>query len=239
MIKLLPLYKPISSVNELSELVLNKGQKMTFQAFADEFGVVKRSYLSKKQRDSFCAEADIFADKLFENNKNDFAGIIMSSLCKLTEFFPDKLEQFAQKGYKIAKANGDCVHMMARLNDLRKIYYRRPDKVNQYVQVLYKQEMCLKELSKNYDNAIASFKTINRKVALKKDYEQMLGHVQVEIGKLTKRKHPEQARSRLISAREIFDKRGNTKNVNYIDMLISEIDADMSYNGFYSNRNII
>lgn len=222
--KLLPYYQP-TQLERFSTFVLGNQNQMSPQVFAEEFGKIQRLYLIEKQKDLFCSEADKLAGQLVEHKNNDFAGIIMSALCKLTQFFPEKQEPFAIKGYEIAKANGDSIHMMARLNDLRKIYYRRPEKLYQYIQVLYKQEKCLKELTRNYDNAVNSYQSVTRQAAKQRDYEQMLAHVQTEIGKITKRKHPHDAKAKLLSAREIFEQRGNHKNVEYINMLLNEIEA--------------
>ena len=209
--KLLPYYPP-TKLEQFSRFVFDNQNQISPRIFAEEFGKIERQYLIEKQKDLFCSEADRFAGQLAEHENNDFAGIIMSALCKLTQLFPEKQEPFAIKGYKIAKANGDPIHMMARLNDLR-----------------YKAlEKCLKELTKNYANAIKSYKSVTRQAAKQRDYEQMLAHVQTEIGKITKRKHPHDARAKLLSAREIFKQHGNTKNVKYINMLLSEIEAAIS-----------
>lgn len=61
-------------------------------------------------------------------------------------------------------------------------------------------------------------------LASRTDYENMLAYVQTEIGKLTRKKHPQDAYNKLINAREIFEKRGNYQSVGYIDMLISKIN---------------
>lgn len=208
-------------------LAQSKGQ-ISPQTFADEFSKIRRNYLSSSQRDTFCSEADILATKMIEENNTDFAGIILSSLCKLTQYLPEQLEHFALKGLQVAKSNKDTVHIMARLNDLRKIYYRRPDKLYEYIQVLYQQEKCLKELTRNYDQAIGSFHSLSRIAAQKRDYDLMLAHVQTEIGKLTKRKHPQDAQAKLISARQTFETRGYKQNVEYIDMLLNEINNSFS-----------
>ena len=221
--KLLPQYTPLASFKAFSSFVLENQRRMTPQCFAQELGNIQKSYMRAKQRDLFCSEADMLADKLSEQKNNDFAGIIISAICKLTQFFPEQLEPFAQKGFIIAKANGDFIHMMSRLNDLRKIYYRNPNKLYKYLQVLYEQEKCLKVLSNNYDTAVNSYRTVNRHAANRVDYAQMLAHVQTELGKLIKRKHPEEAKEKLLSAREIFNSRGNTQHLGYINMLLREI----------------
>lgn len=221
--KLLPKYEPISSLEKFSSLILNNPKKMSPQSFAYELSQLQKHYLKSKQRDLFCSEAGILADKLAEQNNHDFAGIIISALCKLTQFFPEQLEPFAIKGFHIAKANGDYIHMMARLNDLRKIYFRRPEKLREYLKILYKQEKCLKELTCHYTESVDSYKTLGRSAADKKQYIQMLAHIQTEIAKLTKRKHPQEARTKLLSARELFNSQGNHQHLEYINMLLSEI----------------
>lgn len=204
----------------------NRGQ-VSPQTFAEEFGKIQRQYFAAKQKDTFCQEAEALASQMVQEENTDFAGIILSSLCKIVQYLPELLEHFAIKGYEVAKSKGDTLHMMARLNDLRKVYYRRPEKLYQYIQVLYKQEKCLKELTRNYDKAVGSYQTVSRQAAQKRDYELMLAHVQTEIGKITKRKHPFDAQSKLLSARETFETRGYSKNVDYIDMLLNEINNSL------------
>ena len=200
---------------------------MSAKSFSKDFGKYEKGYLKIRAEDEFCRQADDLATKLVEQNNTDFAGIIMSSLCKLTEFIPAQLEKFALRGYEIAKANGDHVHMMARLNNLRKVYMNRPEKLYDYIQVLYKQEKCLKQLTRQYEVSAKSYNSVFRKVASKRDYEMMLAYVQTEIGKLTKKKFPQDARAKLLSAREIFAQRGNKQSVNYINMLLKEIKIQL------------
>lgn len=222
--RLLPQKSLVTELDIFSRFITNNGEKISTQTFSEEFGKIQRTYLKDKKRDIFCLEADKFSDNLVNQNNLDFAGIVMSALCKLTQYILEQLEKFAQKGYEIAKSNNDCLHMMARLNDLRRIYFRNPEKLYNYIQVLLKQEKCLNELTTNYDKTAETFRSITRKPASKKEYERMLAHVQTELGKLIKKRHPHQAQAKLISAREIFEKQGNYQHLDYIDMLLSEID---------------
>lgn len=198
---------------------------ITPKVFSEEFGKIQKQFLIAKQKDMFCKEADLLARDLVKDEKIDFAGIVLSALCKLTQFIPDQLEKYATKGLRVAEMNNDPIHMMARLNDLRNLYFRKPDKLHQYLGVLHKQEQCLKEIIGNYCGALESFHTVQRHPAPKKDYELMLAHIQTEISKITKRKHPQEAKERLIEARQTFEKRGYHKNIDYIDMLLNEIEV--------------
>ena len=214
----------VTEFRRFSDFVLANNKKLTPHVFSSEYSKVKRGFLAGNTRDQFCSEAEQFATRLAEQKSNDFAGIVYSDLCKLSEFTPKALEKYAFQGYEAARANGDYIHMMARLNDLRKIYMHRPEKLYDYIQVLYKQEKCLKQLARHYDSAVDTFQSVSRKPAKKEDYEQMLAYVQTEIGKLTKKKHPNDAHRKLLSARDIFEHYQNVPSIKYIDMLLKEIE---------------
>lgn len=222
---------PSPSIDTLSRYVFDNAKNITPRSFSKSFGEVRHSYLSKGKVDEFYSEASNFAKDLSKQENNDFAGIVISSLSKVDNVLPSAAEKIAIQGYEIAKSNGDYVHMMARLNDLRKLYTRNPNRLYDYVNVLYKQEKCLKYLTKHYDSAVAKYKTVTREAATQEDYEQMLAYVQTEIAKLTKNKHPNDAMRKLLSAREIFQQSGNDRSLSYIDMLINEIKQMPRYKG--------
>lgn len=215
--------KLIPYFNQFSEFVIKNQRRMTPGNFSEELGYVQQDFINAGRRRLFCLEADQLAQNLVKSKNKDFPGIIYSALCKLTENFPAQLEYFAQKGYEVAKNNGDYVHMMARLNDLRKVYMNRPEKLYDYIQVLYKQEKCLKKLTNHYDSAVQTFQSVSRKPAPREEYRKMLAYIQTEIGKLTKKKHPHDAEKKLNNAKQIFQDNGDYKSVNYIDMLLFEI----------------
>lgn len=209
-----------------SDFILANRKSVSPRVFSEHYS----TFVKKMKPDEFCSESEKLATALTKHNENGFAGIIYSTLCKVTEFIPNELEKFALKGYEVAQSNGDYVHMMARLNNLRKVYNGRPEKLYNYVQTLYKQEKCLKQLTRHYDECIQDFQSVIRQPASQEQYEQMLAYVQTEIGKLTRKKHPNDALNKLMSARHIFEKQNNTRSVNYINMLISEIQATQRLN---------
>lgn len=209
-----------------SEFILANKKSVSPRVFSQQYS----PFVRIMKRDEFCTESEKLATALTKENENGFAGIIYSTLCKVTEFFPNELEKFALKGYEIAQSNGDYVHMMARLNNLRKVYDGRPEKLYDYVQTLYKQEKCLKQLTRHYDECVRDFQSVIREPATLEQYEGMLAYVQTEIGKLTKKKHPNDALNKLLSARHIFEKQNNIRSVNYIDMLIGEIRTPQRLN---------
>ena len=221
------LQKPpfISDIKQFGKYIVSHKKGVTLDFFAQEFGKLRTLYERNHQEDYFCQQADILADKLVQRDRLDFAGIVMSTLCKVNEYFPHNLEYFAQKGYDISRMNGDYVHMMARLNDLRKIYSKKPDRLLEYLDVLYEQERCLKHVTMNYRDSVASYRTISRKASPRQSYEMMLAFIQTEIAKLTRRKHPESAMYKLQSAMRIFEKNQSYDNANYTELLMRKIEA--------------
>jgi len=206
-----------------SEFVLANRKEFSPRVFSQHYS----PFIKAMKRDEFCAESEKLALALTKENENEFAGIIYSALCKAAEFFPKELEKFAIRGYQAAEANGDYVHMMARLNNLRKIYIDNPERLYDYIQTLFKQEKCLKHITRNYDDCVKSYQSIIREPATREQYQSMLAYIQTEIAKLTRRKHPEGAIYKLMSARNIFEKQNNKQSLNYVNMLISEIETTL------------
>lgn len=221
-----------------TDFIQQNRQNLTPQKFSKKFIKLQNSISNRQEQDLFFLESDKLAQTFVEQKEGDIASIIYSTLCRMTEFIPNQLERFAQKGYEVAKTKGDNIHMMARLNNLRKVYYRRPDKLKQYLNVLYNQEACLANITQNYEQTVSGYQSLIRKPATREQYEQMLAHVQTEIAKLTKRKHPQEALEKLLSAREIFQQRGNNQSVSYIDMLIKETECLLSENNILRQRYI-
>ncbi len=215
------------NVDKFGKYILKNKNNISHRNFAYEFGKLQQNYVKNQEKDQFCQEANLLADILMAEKEYDLAGIIISALCKLNEANPNHLEYFAQKGYYLSQMSGDYVHMMARLNDLRKTYTGCKERLYDYIQVLYKQEKCLKKLTKHYPETTTTFRTVTREIAPRENYERMLGYVQTEIGKLTRKKHPHDALRKLLSAQEIFRKNNNTNSINYIQFLINEIEKSL------------
>lgn len=215
----------IPDIKDFCKYVVANNKSVDKKFFAEELGKLRFLYERNNQGDYFCQQTDILADRLVAHNRLDFAGIIISTLCKVNEFIPCNLEYFAQKGYDISRMTGDYVHMVARLNDLRKLYNNQPNKLLNYLDVLYEQERCLKHITQYYDTSIKSYHTVHRKPAPKDTYEIMLAHIQTEIAKLTRRRYPQSAMSKLQSAVKIFEKNKSYESINYATLLMKKIEA--------------
>ncbi len=218
----------IPEVGRLADYVIQNDKYITPKFLSKEFLTMQNRY-ADRYYDSFCNDADVMARCLEKGENPELPGIIYSAMCKLTECFPSQLEYFALKGYQVAERNGDYIHMMARLNDLHKVYKNKPDKLMQYIDVLYGQERCLKNICYNYNNVITTYHSIIRKPASRESYYLILANTQTELAKLIRRRHPDQAERKLLSARNIYSRdkielpERNKASIKYIDMLLKKI----------------
>ena len=216
--------KNIVPIKNFSRYVLKNRDTISNKDFSRQLHQLRKSYgRTYHAEDTFSREADMLADELFDLNKYDFVSIIMSTLCKINRYRMDALEFFARKGLSIAEIQGDYVHMVARLNDLRNIYFNNPAYKNEYIHVLRKEENYLKIITQSYDNAKKSFCTCGHKMAPIKTYELMLAQIQADLAKYIKNSNPQEAKKKLTSALRLFNKHGVQKPVNYIAHIYVEI----------------
>ncbi len=227
-------FQHIPDFRHFSKFVLSNQRTMPLSYFASEFGNLKQVYLEANCRDYFCKNAGQLAEELVHRNNNDFASIIYSTLAKVTGRFPIELERYAIKGVDVARRNGDYIHEMARLNDLRKIYYRRQDRFQNYLDVLYSQERCLKKITSNYDEAIQRYKTLSRKPASRDSYLTMLAYIQTELSKLIWQKHPKNALSKLQCAQDIYRKNHDSASIEYVTLLMLKIKNVLQANNQFN-----
>ena len=129
----------------------------------------------------------------------------------------------------MAEVNGDYLHLMARLNNLRKVYIDRYDQLYNYINTLFAQEKCLRKTTSSYDSITQQYKTVTRKAAPKETYENMLACVRTELAKLIWKKHPHQAEQKFLDARKIFEKNGQKQSLEYIDFMLSKIRSLPTY----------
>jgi len=237
MIKVTPgIQQGLPDIKYFCQYVANAKNNVGRKFFAGEFSRIKNAYLRYGQEDTFCIESDRLADRLMEKNNFDFVGIIMSALCKINEDMPHNLEYFARKGYMASYRNGDYIHAVARLNDLRRIYMGKPEKRYEYLHILYKQEHFLQEMVHDYAGTVSAFRTIKRAAAPKGTYEQMLAYTKTEISKLTYHKNPHGAMTKLNTAMQLFRKADNTHGLNYAKLIVRNIAEDAAVK-ISRNRN--
>lgn len=172
--------------------------------------------------DVFCERASKLADGLAQSGQRDFAGMIYSNLLKLPMLKPHFREQIAKRALEVAVVQGDFVHALARLVDL-KMLYKDAGMKKQYVDILLQEEKLLKKIIKDYPSSKLRFKSVARKIQPIDTYTLKMAMTKVDIAKSIMRREPNVALTRLYAAREIFVEYNRIKEVNFVDKLIYQI----------------
>ncbi len=160
------------------------------------------------------------AEFLVSCGESSLAGITYSFLIKLNKNNAQLIEKFATKALAIAKRQHDPVHIMARANDLNKIYRITEPGSDKHIKILYEIKRALAGICKNYESTQKRYMSVSTKMKPRKQYEIMLANIKTEIGELLRFKDPKLAEEELLSAREIFTKLGYTDKIKQINKLL-------------------
>lgn len=172
--------------------------------------------------DVFCNKAVQLADSLVKGGQRDFAGMIYSNLLKFPMLSTELKEKIAIRALEVAENQGDIVHTLARLVDLKKHYKDLGMKQN-YFQILIEEEKLLKKIIKNYQLSKLRFKSVARQIQPIDTYILKQAMTKVEIAKSLLRRDPNSALTRLFAAREVFVKYNRKKEISFVDKLRSQI----------------
>lgn len=174
--------------------------------------------------DSFYIISEQFALKLHEMGLNDFAGIILSKLIKQPEIIHERKSAIANTALTIAKEQGDPIHILARLVDLKKINASKNGSKKQYLKILKEEEEILTRILNNFEDSKLQFKTVSRNSSEKEKYQFRLATARVDIGKCLMYSEVKTAKAKLIQALQSFKALGREREAEFATRLISEIN---------------
>ena len=203
---------------------ITQSRKQDNTYFVSQLSQFEKKYKKAGLANSFAVNMFDFAEKMHKIGIPDFPGIIFSNLMKMPFLKPQVKEQYAIKGLEYAEEQGDSIHVLARLVDLEKIYKQNKD-THKYTRVLFKQEKVLINICNDFKGAKRNFKTYSRSHSQLKQYEMELAKTRVDIAKVILKTNPKQAKIILEKAKTIFEREGRQKEVDFTDLLLSEIAA--------------
>ncbi len=166
-----------------------------------------------------------FAEFLVSVGEQSLAGITYSFLIKLNKGNIKFVEEIAIKALAIAKRQHDPVHIMARANDLKKIYEKIEPGSDRHIKILYEIKRALNNICKNYASSQKRFMSVSTKMKPLKQYELMLASIQIDLGKALQLKDPKLATEELLTAKKTFIQLGYTDKVEVTDKILRKINS--------------
>lgn len=152
----------------------------------------------------------------------DIAGIIYSGLVKIPTLSYEIKEDIILKGLKNAKNNGDSVHVLARIVDLKYLYKNCKAK-KKFIKTLFEEEKILKSIVGEYEKNKSDYRTVARSMSPIEKYNFKLATSKVDLGKALLRTNPEMAYAKLEEAQRIFLKQKKNKEADFVSDLIQQI----------------
>lgn len=182
----------------------------------------EKRYKKNRQAESYAKNLFSFAELLSKNGVKDYVGIIYSALMKMPFIQPQAKELYASKALEYARNQGDSIHALARLVDL-KILYKQTKQNRKYTQTLFEEEKELIKICSNFRGAKENYRTCSREHSPLRKYELQLAKTRVDIAKVLLKSNPNRAAALLNKARKIFEQEGREKEVKFVDMMLDEI----------------
>jgi hypothetical protein len=182
----------------------------------------EKSYKKLGMLDVFSESAARLADGLNHRGLDDFAGIIYSNLVKLPNISPKQREIYAQRALEVAQKQGDLLHTLARIVDLKRVYKDNGRK-RQVIDTLLLEEKQLIAIIKDFEKTKQSYRTYNRGVNTLEIYQQRLAMARVDIAKGLMHSNPEAAERKLQLAIPIFEHFGREKELNFAYTILGQL----------------
>ena len=203
-----------------TRIVESRKQDNTY--FISQLSQFQKRYKKAGLERSFAGNIFDFAENMRKIGIEDFPGIIFSNLMKMPFLKPQVKEFYAIKALEYAEEQGDTIHILARLVDLEKMYKQNKD-THKYARVLFRQEKALIKICNDFEGAKRNYKTYSREHSGLKKYEMELAKTRVDIAKVILKTNPKQAKIILEKARNIFGREGRQKEVEFVNLMLSEI----------------
>lgn len=209
-----------------TEKKLNRGQKTDIKDFSTDLYRFSSAFEKTPEADILVKKANQFAEKFTSNGNNNFAGVIYSFLLKVVKN-PKIVETLAVKQLAIAKRTNDPIHIMARTADIRKVYQEIAPNSPEHLKWLREEVRSIRKVINHYEHSTKNFKSVSRDVRPKEFYEEMLGFILVDVGKILKKQSPKEAMPVMLEAKEIFAKLNNEKALDFVNQLIKETESKL------------
>ena len=152
----------------------------------------------------------------------DIAGIIYSGLVKIPTLSYEIKEDIILRGLKNAKNNGDDIHVLARVVDLKYLYKNCKAK-KKFIKTLFEEEKILKSIVSEYEKNKSAYRTVARNMSPIEKYNFKLATSKVDLGKALLRTNPDIAYTKLEEAQRIFLKQKKNKEADFVSDLIQQI----------------
>ena len=205
--------------------IVSKKEDIEPSTFTDSLNKLFDKFISNNKIEKMNKNCTKLAEKLVGFGNGKLAAIIYSALIKANSNNPELVERFAINGLAIAKRFNDPVHIMARCENLRRIYSVTEPQSEKLLTVLYEEKRALNQISKNYQKVQNRFQTVTSEMKPVEKYQIMLCAIKIQIAKIIEKSNPKEAINELKEAKVLLGKDKNGELLQEVEKLLSEISV--------------
>ena len=207
--------------------MMMRGQHRDTTYVVSQLKQYEKQYKKLGMLDIFSDNISKLADGLHHRGMDDFAGIIYSNLVKMPNISPKQREIFAQRALEVAQNQGDSLHTLARIVDLKKVYQKNGRK-RQVIDTLFLEEKQLMSIIKDFEKSKGSYKTYARMASSLETYELRLAMARLDIAKGLMNSNPLAAERKIQYAIPVFEKFGRDKEVQFANTLLGQLSLKVN-----------
>lgn len=177
----------------------------------------------------FCEKVSEIALKLTESpdqKKQRFGIILLGDLIKTYKSLDnnEKVIVLAEKSLELSTKQGDKIHGLSRLYDLKNAYLNMGNKEKNYK--LTKEALkYLDYIIKNYDEVSTKFQSLLRPVAPLKNFELHKAELKSKLAIIIAHKKRNKSIEYLLETKEIYSKYKNNTAVRFIEVQLKRLKA--------------
>ena len=214
--------KAFKNLSKKVHTSISKGKSIDSRSFASTMRIIGDTFEMQGQKYLMNYNGAQLAENLSKQNEHNLASILYGILIKNNNNNPVLTEEFARKALQNAKKTKDPIHIMARADDLNRLYRITEYGSEKHLKVLMEEKKALLKIVSDYKKAVRSYRTISRLPLSIDHYEFMLCGIRMELAKIMKYTYPLQAIKELEAAQKIMQKHGQGTLTQRIEMLLDE-----------------
>ena len=209
--------------NDVKRIVCRK-QPIDLLSFASNIKIIADSFESQNKIESMNKISRDLIEFLVNQKQGNLAGIAYSVLIKLNANNPQVVEDLAIKSLAIARRFNDPVHIMARAQELNRIYAKTEKGSEKHIKYLRIANAALKDICKNYSTSMKDrYHNVSREIKPLESYEILLCDVKSRLAQYIRASEPQNARYELDQAKQLLAKNKDSKNTESIKILSERI----------------
>ena len=132
--------------------ILRANSVVDSSSFSAGLHTIGEAFVAQNAKEQMNKKSKWLAETLVSLKQENLAGMIYSFIVKWNYDNPNLRELFATNALAIATRLKDCIHIMARANDLKEIYKLTARGSDKHIKVLYQEKRALSDIINNYEN---------------------------------------------------------------------------------------